>query len=140
MTALTKEVKKYLTKDINYGKVAKRMYNIFRLTGRYEEASFLRELFDEPATMLYQVWSLIRTIDDASTPGSSITREQLVESTDQLIMAVIKALEGVEETEIVSHLLKLRDALSNPQGKQVLTHEAETARGDGHQPGEQLLL
>jgi hypothetical protein len=129
VTALTKEVKKYLTKDINYGKVAKRMYNIFRLTGRYEEASFLRELFDEPATMLYQVWSLIRTIDDASIPGSSITREQLVESTDQLIMAVIKALEGVEETEIVSHLLRLRDALSNPQGKQVLTHEAEAARG-----------
>lgn len=129
VTALTKEVKKYLTKDINYGKVAKRMYNIFRLTGRYEEASFLRELFDEPATMLYQVWSLIRTIDDASTPGSSITREQLVESTDQLIMAVIKALEGVEETEIVSHLLRLRDALSNPHGKQVLTREAEAARG-----------
>jgi hypothetical protein len=129
VAALTKEVKKYLTKDINYGKVAKRMYNIFRLTGRYEEASFLRELFDEPATMLYQVWSLIRTIDDASTPGSSITREQLVESTDQLIMAVIKALEGVEETEIVSHLLRLRDALSNPEGKQVLTREAEAARG-----------
>ena len=129
VTALTKEVKKYLTKDINYGKVAKRMYNIFRLTGRYEEASFLRELFDEPATMLYQVWSLIRTIDDASIPGSSITREQLVESTDQLIMAVIKALEGVEETEIVGHLLRLRDALSNPQGKQVLTREAEAARG-----------
>ena len=129
VTALTKEVRKYLTKDINYGKVAKRMYNIFRLTGRYEEASFLRELFDEPATMLYQVWSLIRTIDDASTPGSSITREQLVEATDQLIMAVIKALEGVEETEIVSHLLRLRYALSNPEGKKVLTHEAETARG-----------
>jgi hypothetical protein len=42
--------------------VAKRLYNIFRLTGRYPEAAFLRELFDEPATMLYQVWSLIRTI------------------------------------------------------------------------------
>lgn len=125
---LTKEVKKYLTKDINYGKVAKRMYNIFRLTGRFEEASFLRELFDEPATMLYQVWSLIRTIDDASTPGSSITREQLVESTDHLIMSVIKSLEGVEETEIVGHLLKLRDALSDAQAKQILTREAEAAR------------
>nr|HMN63111.1 hypothetical protein [Anaerolinea sp.] len=62
---LEHEVQKYLTKDINYGKVAKRMYNIFRLTGRYEEAAFLRELFDEPATVLSQVWSLIRTIDDA---------------------------------------------------------------------------
>jgi len=73
VAALEHEVKKYLTKDVNYGKAAKRMYNIFRLTGRYEEAGFLRELFDEPATMLYQVWSLIRTIDDAASPASSIT-------------------------------------------------------------------
>ena len=128
VSSLEREVKKYLTKDINYGKVAKRMYNIFRLTGRYEEASFLRELFDEPATMLYQVWSLIRTIDDASLPGTSITRAQLVESTDHLILEVIKALEGEEETEIVSHLLKLRDALANPAGKSILTNEAEVAR------------
>ena len=56
--------RKYVTKHINYGKAAKRMYNIFRLTGRYEEAVFLRELFDEPTSMLYQVWSLIRTVDD----------------------------------------------------------------------------
>ncbi|MHB8088563.1 MAG: hypothetical protein ACYDH2_10005 [Anaerolineaceae bacterium] len=128
VSALEREVKKYLTKDINYGKVAKRMYNIFRLTGRYEEASFLRELFDEPATMLYQVWSLIRTIDDASVPGSSITRAQLLQSTDHLILEVIKALEGEEETEIVSHLLKLRDALADTAGKQILTNQAEVAR------------
>lgn len=128
VTSLEREVKKYLTKDINYGKVAKRMYNIFRLTGRYEEASFLRELFDEPATMLYQVWSLIRTIDDASVSGSSITREQLLQSTDSLIIEVVKALEGEEESEIVGHLLKLRDALANPAGKQILTNEAEVAR------------
>jgi hypothetical protein len=128
VTALEREVKKYMTKDINYGKVAKRMYNIFRLTGRYEEASFLRELFDEPATMLYQVWSLIRTIDDASVPGTSITRAQLLQSTDNLILEVIKALEGEEETEIVSHLLKLRDALADPAGKQILTNQAEVAR------------
>ncbi len=128
VAALEHEIKKYLTKDINYGKVAKRMYNIFRLTGRYEEASFLRELFDEPATMLYQIWSLIRTIDDASAPGSSITRAQLVQSTDNLIIEVIKALEGEEETEIVSHLLKLRDALADPAGKQILTTQAEVAR------------
>jgi len=69
ISALEREVLKYLTKDVNYGKVAKRMYNIFRLTGKYEEAAFLRELFDEPATILYQIWSLIRTIDDAYIPG-----------------------------------------------------------------------
>ncbi|MGW8250778.1 MAG: hypothetical protein ACWGO1_09060, partial [Anaerolineales bacterium] len=84
-----KEVNKYLTKDVNYGKAAKRMYNIFRLTGRYEDAAFLRELFDEPATMLYQVWSLIRTIDDCCNPNSPITVEDMLAQNDRLILAVV---------------------------------------------------
>jgi hypothetical protein len=128
VAALEKEVYKYLTKDLNYGKVAKRMYNIFRLTGKYEEAAFLRELFDEPTTILYQIWSLIRTIDDAYTPGSSITHAQMVESADNLIMEVIRVLEGDEEAEIVKHLLNLRDALSRPEAREMLTGEAEAAR------------
>jgi hypothetical protein len=127
---LEHEVQKYLTKDINYGKAAKRMYNIFRLTGRYEEAAFLRELFDEPATILYQVWSLIRTIDDAYSSGSSIAQEELVAAADRLIMDVIKALEGEQESQIVSHLLKLRDALSRPEAGKTLTAEAEAARAE----------
>lgn len=125
---LEKEVKKYVTKDVNYGKAAKRMYNIFRLTGRYQEAAFIRELFDEPATMLYQVWSLIRTIDDAAQPGSSIPIENLLTQTDQLMLAVIRALEGDQEAEIVRHLLRLRDALSRQEGKHELSVEAEAAR------------
>jgi len=128
VSALEREVYKYLTKDVNYGKVAKRMYNIFRLTGKYEEAAFLRELFDEPATILYQIWSLIRTIDDAYIPDSSITHDQLVASTDNLIYEVIDALEGDQETEIVRHLMKLRDALSQPEAHETLTAEAEAAR------------
>jgi hypothetical protein len=104
------------------------MYNIFRLTGRYEEAAFLRELFDEPATILYQVWSLIRTLDDAYGSGGSIPLEELVAATDRLIMDVIKALEGDKEAEIVNHLLRLRDALSRPEAGEALTAEAEAAR------------
>jgi hypothetical protein len=38
VAALEKEVRKYVTASPNYGKAAKRMYNIFRLTGKYEEA------------------------------------------------------------------------------------------------------
>jgi hypothetical protein len=128
--SLEHEVHKYLTKDVNYGKVAKRMYNIFRLTGRYEEAAFLRELFDEPATVLYQVWSLIRTIDDAYQSGSSIPHEDLAAAADRLIMEVIRALEGEAEAEVVSHLLKLRDALSRPEAGDMLTQEAEAARAE----------
>jgi len=127
---LEREVNKYLTKDVNYGKVAKRLYNIFRLTGRYEEAAFLRELFDEPATMLYQVWSLIRTIDDCCQPGSTITQTQMLSQTDNLILAVIKALEGDQEAEIVRLLLRLRDALSQQERSKGLNAQAEAARAE----------
>lgn len=37
----------------NYGKVAKRLYNLCRLTDRRLEAGFLRELFDEPMARWY---------------------------------------------------------------------------------------
>jgi len=127
---LEHEVNKYLTKDLNYGKVAKRLYNIFRLTGRYEDAAFLRDLFDEPTTMLYQVWSLIRTIDDACTPGAGITMDQLLAQADQLILAVIRVLEGDEEAEIVRLLLRLRDALTRQATGQALSGPAEAARAE----------
>lgn len=125
---LEKEVKKYLTKDLNYGKAAKRMYNIFRLTGQYEEAAFIRELFDEPATILYQVWSLIRTVDDTTKPGCAIPKENVLAQVDQLILDVVKALEGDQESEIVLQLLRLRDTLTRQEIGSELTGEAEAAR------------
>ncbi len=109
---LEKEVSKYVSKQINYGKAAKRMYNIFRLTGRYHEAAFVRELFDEPASMLYQVWALIRTIDEALQPGLDISWETAARQADQLILKVVEALEGEEEAEIVRLLLRLRHAMT----------------------------
>jgi hypothetical protein len=127
---LEHEINKYLTMDVNYGKVAKRMYNIFRLTGRYEDAVFLRDLFDEPTTMLYQVWSLIRTMDDAFKPEAGITMDQLIEQADQLILAVIKVLEGDQEEEIVRLLLRLRNALSQQDREQGLSVAAEAARSE----------
>lgn len=130
VAALQREVMKYMTRDLNYGKVAKRLYNIFRLTGRYPEAAFLRELFDEPATILYQVWSLIRTVDDATQPGSGIAMQNVLEQADELILAVIAALEGDQETEIVRYLLRLRDSLSRQRSGQSLMPEAEAARAE----------
>jgi hypothetical protein len=128
---LEKEVKKYTTKDpLNYGKAAKRMYNIFRLTGRYYEAAFLRELFDEPTTLLYQVWSLIRTIDDCFKPGSTISIDSLLVQTDELITAVVGLLEGEQEVEIVRMLLRLRDILSREKNHDSLSPQAESARGE----------
>ena len=63
---LERQIYEYTVEKPNYGKAAKRMYNLFRLTGRYEEAAYLRELFDEKATALYQVAALIRSLDEAA--------------------------------------------------------------------------
>jgi hypothetical protein len=128
--SLEKEVNKYITKDINYGKAAKRMYNIFRLTGRYSEAGVIRELFDEPASMLYQVWAVIRTLDECSQPGSSIAMEDLKNQTDRLILEVIHLLEGGEEEQVVKLLLEFRDALNEQHAGHQPTFRVEAARGE----------
>lgn len=126
---LEKEVRKYISyQPANFGKAAKRMYNIFRLTGRHNDAAFLRELFDEPAALLYQVWSLIRTIDDCCKPGSTITTEQMQSQADHLVLSVVHALDGPEEIEIVRQLLRLRDTLNDQESGRDLNPQAEAAR------------
>ena len=116
VSQLEHEVVKYATNDPNWGKVARRLYNIFRLTGRYPEAVYLRELFDEPTTVLYQVAALVRTLDEADQPGAGFDTELLLRQTDDLIMSAVQALEGRSEAEMVRHLLALRDNLSARHG------------------------
>ena len=130
VAALRKEIRKYITKSVNYGKAARRMYNIFRLTGQYEEAAYIRELFDEPATMLYQVWSLIRTMDDCFVEGANISIDQLLSHTDRLVVNVVETLEGGEETEVVRLLLRLKDTLLHEEAGKALSPETEAARAE----------
>jgi len=112
--ALEGEVHKYVSHEPkNYGKAAKRMYNIFRLNGSYEEAAYLRELFDEPTAVLYQVGAVVRTLDEASRPGSAITRSTMLAQLDELVLSVVKTLDGDEEVEVVRHLLRLRAAITD---------------------------
>jgi len=117
---LRHEVWKYTVKDPNFGKVARRLYNIFRLTGRYAEAVYLRELFDEPTTALYQIAALVRTLDDADTEGSEFDPEMLLAQADQLIMAAVAALDGPAEADMVRSLNAIRETLR--------AHSAETRR------------
>jgi len=125
---LEHEVAKYVTRELNYGKAAKRMYNVFRLTGRYIDAAFLRELFDEPAAMLYQVWALVRTIDDAVNPDEPTTMREAVTQADALIADVAVLLDGVEEAEIVRSLVRLREQLDTTDLGAALTADVEAAR------------
>ena len=96
----------------NYGKVAKRLYNIFRLTGAHKEAMFIRELFDEPASALYQVWSIIDMLDDVGKPDSSIDKKTLLKQTSDVIKVVVDICEGEVESKIVEAIMKLRDDIA----------------------------
>jgi hypothetical protein len=127
---LEHEIDKYVTSDVNYGKAAKRMYNVFRLTGRYDDAVFVRELFDEPASMLYQVWSLFRTMEECCTPGSEIPIERVRAQADQLVVSVVGALDGGEETAVVKHLLRLREALDSQESGSSMHADVEAARAE----------
>ncbi len=122
------EIHKYLTKHLNYGKAAKRMYNVFRLTGRHLDAAYVRELFDQPTTILYQVWSLITTLENATKPGSSIPIPAVQAQADQLILDVVQALDGDAETEIVKALIELRQTLENQNSGEERTKDVEAAQ------------
>jgi hypothetical protein len=125
---LEKEVRKYLTHHLNYGKAAKRMYNVFRLSGRHLDAAFVRSLFDEPSTILYQVWSLIVTLDNATQPGSSIPIDDVRRQADTLVLDVVKALDGAAELEIVEAIQDLSRTLEGQN-----TGEARSEAVDGAQ-------
>jgi hypothetical protein len=110
---LEHEVAKYTRGDEpNYGKAAKRMYNVFRLTGRFEEAAYIRELFDEPAALLYQVGALLDGLVDLGRGSESIDRETLVTQVDELIHNVTSAAEGPLEADLVMALIRLRDDIT----------------------------
>jgi hypothetical protein len=125
---LEHEVVKYTTKDPNYGKAARRMYNVFRLTGRYAEAAYLRELFDEPATAMYQVAALVRTLDEADRPGAAFDHETMLKQADALIMAAIAALDGRSEAAMVERLLAVRNNLRSRRGAGDRTGEVDAVK------------
>ena len=128
---LEKEVKKCVKGDkLNYGKAAKRLYNIFRLNGRYEEAAFLRELFDEPTALLYQVHALVRTVQEARDKSTVFDIESILNQTDELIISVVKVLEGEEELEIVRHLLRLYRSLCRQEAGTPLNSEVDVAQAE----------
>jgi len=127
---LEHEVHKYTVDESNHGKAARRLYNIFRLTGRYAEAAYIRELFDEPVGALYQLAALLRTLDDAADSPDSFEADALVREVDSLIMSAIGALDGPSEAQMVGRLLKVRDAVATSAAEASYDTELEAARTD----------
>jgi hypothetical protein len=127
------EVHVYTVEHPNYGKAARRLYNIFRLTGMYAEAAYIRELFDEPVTALYQVAAMLRTLDEAAAAGELFATEAMVAEFDGLIMSTIAALEGRAEAEMVRRLVRLREAFARRAEAAIEEAEIAAARSDAMQ-------
>jgi hypothetical protein len=127
---LTDEVYRYTVDEPDYGRAARRMYNIFRLTGRYAEAAYIRESFDEPVPALYRVPALLRTLDEAADAGDTFEAEAMAGQIDQLIMSAIAALEGRAEVDMVRRLLRLRDAIGRRAGATHRADDITTVRDD----------
>jgi hypothetical protein len=127
---LRHEVYKYTVTESNHAKAARRLYNIFRLTGRYAEAAYVRELFDEPVGALYQLAALLRTVDEAADSPETFDAASLVAQIDRLIMSAIGALEGQSEAQMVGRLLHLRDAVARRAAEAEYSVELEEARSD----------
>ncbi|MDQ6794023.1 MAG: hypothetical protein M3067_04210 [Chloroflexota bacterium] len=126
---LEHEVWKYTVKEPNFGKAARRMYNIFRMNGKYGEAAWIRELFDEPVTALYQVSALVRTLDEAASAGEVFDTGTMASQVDGLITEAIVALDGPDEVDMVGHLLKLRDSLRAHESHDARSQEMRSIQG-----------
>jgi hypothetical protein len=108
--ALEGEIRKYTKPGHeNWGKAAKRLYNVFRMTGRHAEAAYIRELFDESATVMYRVAAMIRSADEAHALEFDEATVHL--QIDALVLAAVEALEGELEVDVVRQLLGLRAAI-----------------------------
>jgi hypothetical protein len=127
--ALEHEVWKYTVKEPNFGKAARRMYNIFRMNGKYSEAAWIRELFDEPVTALYQVSALVRTLDEAASAGEVFDTGTMASQVDGLITEATVALDGLDEADMVGHLLKLRDSLRAHESHDARSEEMRSIQG-----------
>ena len=108
-TAMRDQVSRYLGEP-SFGKVAKRLYNLFRVTDELEAAAYVRELFDESPARLYQVSGLLDAADAALDESSGIDRDAVLRQLDIVATAIEEATEGSEEKAILASLARLREA------------------------------
>lgn len=107
--AMRDQVSYYLDEP-SFGKVAKRLYNLFRVTDELEAAAYVRELFDESPARLYQVSGLLDAADAALDTSSGIDRATVLRQLDIVAAAIRDATEGSAEDELLASLARLRDA------------------------------
>jgi hypothetical protein len=115
--AMRREVHHYTVEEPNYGKAAKRLYNLFRIADELEAAAYVRELFDEPQAVLYQVPTLLYAADVALDPQSGIDRATVLMQIEIVANAIADATDGVQERSLLAQLDRLRDEALTAGGR-----------------------
>lgn len=92
----------------NYGKVAKRLYNIFRVTHHFDAAAHVRGLFDDPPARLYTASSSLKAL--TSTLGRRRLDERAVVGQIEELRDILRACyEGDDVDELVELAGRLRE-------------------------------
>ncbi|MEA2484880.1 MAG: hypothetical protein QOC55_2827 [Thermoleophilaceae bacterium] len=137
------EVAKYSTAGHeNYGKVAKRLYNITRILRRDQDASYLRSLFDDPPARLYQVSGTMHALSEAIR-ADRLDRDIIVAQVAALegtisdcytgadraeILDLVRRLPGMDEDELVSATARI-SAATNTQVSDYFHEKIEESEG-----------
>jgi hypothetical protein len=90
----------------NYGKVAKRLYNITRILRRDADASYLRQLFDDPPARLYQVGGTMSALSKAIR-ADRLDRETIVAQLAALEGTIADCYTGADRDEIIDLVRRL---------------------------------
>jgi hypothetical protein len=90
----------------NYGKVAKRLYNITRILRRDEDASYLRQLFDDPPARLYQVGGTMHALSEAIR-ADRLDRDTIVAQLAALEGTIADCYTGQDRDEIIDLVRRL---------------------------------
>jgi len=90
----------------NYGKVAKRLYNITRILRRDADASYLRQLFDDPPARLYQVGGTLHALSEAIR-GDRLERDTIVAQLAALEGTIADCYSGADREEILALVRRL---------------------------------
>ncbi len=90
----------------NYGKVAKRLYNICRLLRRDADAGYLRQLFDDPPARLYQVGGTMHALS-AAIRADRLERDTIVAQLAALEGTIADCYSGEDREEILALVRRL---------------------------------
>jgi hypothetical protein len=120
------EIRKYTAAGHeNYGKVAKRLYNIFRITGRAGPAAHLRGLFDDPPARLYQIPATLYALGQVL--GGRRLDAEVVESQLSGLIDILETCYAGEDCEELVALVRVLPQLEGDQRREAVDRLTDVA-------------